>query len=134
MKTLLIPLLALAIAATTNPTIATNPPAAGATEPAAMAIRLRTVTNNGWEISRGMPAQVVINRLGPPDLKLSTNAWVYHRYHAVQKHPNARACTVLLVTLIDQIVTDLHLIDERTQGIITARAHRGSPALVAARS
>jgi hypothetical protein len=132
MKTLLIPLLALTVAIAADSSFATNPPAAVA-EPTAAAIRVRTVSNNGWEITRGMPAQAVLNHLGQPDLKLSANAWVYYRFHAVQKHPNARECKVLLVTLTDRIVTDLHLVCERAQGIITARVRRGSPPLVAAR-
>ena len=97
----------------------------------AHAVRVRTVDADGWEISRGMSAKTLVNRFGAPDTKLSENVWVYQRFHAVPNHSQARECTTLIVTFVEGVVSDLHLVNERAQAVITARVQSGSPAIVA---
>jgi hypothetical protein len=56
---------------------------------------------------------------------------VYCRYHAVERHPETRQCTKLVVTFADRVVTDLHLVNDRAEVILAARAQSGAPAMVA---
>jgi hypothetical protein len=97
----------------------------------AHAVRVRTVDADGWEISRGMSAKTLVNRFGAPDTKLSENVWVYHRFVAVPNHPQTRECKTLVVTFVEGVVSDLHLVNDRAQAIITARVQSGSTAIVA---
>ncbi len=97
----------------------------------AHAVRVRTVNFDGWEISRGASAQTLVNRFGMPASKLSENTWVYEGFHAVQKRAPARECDTLIVTLVEGVVTDLHLVNDRAESIIAARVQSGAPAIVA---
>ena len=99
--------------------------------PTAVAFRVSTADFNGWEITRGMKIKKVTNRFGAPDAKLSANVWVYQRFHSVPNRPEARECTTLVITFVEGVVSDLHLVNERAEAIITARVQSGSPAIVA---
>ena len=69
---------------------------------------------------------------GAPATKLSDNVWVYERFHAVPPRKPADQCHTLIVTLINGVVADMHLVNDRAQTIIAARVQSGSPAIVAA--
>ncbi len=97
----------------------------------AHAISVRTVNQDGWEVSRGTPVRTLVNRFGAPAAKLSDNVWVYSRFYAVQNHPQARECDTLIVTLADGVIADLHLVNKRAQVIIAARVRTGAPLVVA---
>jgi len=92
---------------------------------------VRVATVNGWEITRGTPAQTMINRFGAPTQKLSDHVWVYDRFYSVQNRKPADECDTLVVTLIDGVVADLHLVNDRAQTIIAARVQSGETAIVA---
>jgi hypothetical protein len=128
MKTKLASILVLAAAcaalSSTSLTAAPN-------QPTALAFRVSTADFNGWEITRGMKAKKVINRCGAPDAKLSANVWVYQRFHAVPNQSEARECTTLVVTFVEGIVSDLHLVNDRAQTIIAARVQSGETTIVA---
>ncbi|MBE2214506.1 MAG: hypothetical protein IAE82_11600 [Opitutaceae bacterium] len=105
---------------------ATCPAIAGErSTPVPTAIRVRAVEKNGTDVVKvGSTESRVIAELGQPIAKYGDNVWVYPNYHANQPVDEKLGCTTLLITLENDRVSGIALVNQRAAKVVAARTKR----------
>ena len=82
-----------------------------------------TTANSGFEkISVGATQGDVLRVLGSPSRELSSNAWVYHNYHADLALANEQGCDTAEIAFAQGRVADMKLVNHAAVTIIAANA------------
>ena len=69
--------------------------------------------------------------IGVPQEHLTTNVWVYRRFHASHPAADADGCDRLVIAFKDGYVSSLRMANARAQAVIVARVNDGASEHVA---
>jgi hypothetical protein len=83
------------------------------TRAASHSVKLVQRTSRENVIVRGASAFEVAQVLGTPDRKLGNDVWIYHNYDAGFDQSPECDCSILVVTLTADRVTDLQLVNRQ---------------------
>ena len=83
-----------------------------------MAYSVRSVDHLGYVITRGTSTLDVLQWLGAPHRKPSSDTWVYYGYHADFAPANDQQCSTLVLTIARGDIVDIQLVNKQAAQLI----------------